>query len=180
MEACRRTLEDYNMKYLLAAAVLAIAIAPAASADPDPRLGTKACVVENARAFDPYAGDVGEWVGAQKSFILNVYDCDDALRRGIDFGDSSICENGSSTSRMMAIKTSIEDYEQYWGEARSTHVLQLVPAEFRSLSLRLSTFSHPIFRLYPDLQFEYLNLSTADTGGKSMLFTMTGTCADFQ
>lgn len=168
------------MKYLLAAAVLAIAIATAASAAPDPRLGTKACVVENAYWFDTTFGESGKYTPSQKSFILNVYDCGDALRQGTDLGASYICEDVSSTSPMLAIKTSLERFEFPWEASASTLNGELIPAEFRAHFTSAPIFNRATFRFHPDQRFELSYLQNPTNPDEPVLWWRSGTCADFQ
>lgn len=167
---------------LISTTMAAIAIAPSVSADTDPRLGTKACVVENARAFDPYAGKAALWDGAQRSFVLNVYTCEDVRRDKINLGYDDACPKNSGD--WLAIKTTIEGAERGWGGAASAVMIdgKRTPliAEFVSSIFELSVGNGPLFRLYPDQKFEFFKLSASTGTSKVAMFSMTGTCADFQ
>ena len=166
------------MKYLLTAAVLAIT---ATASYADPREGTKACIVDNARAFDPYTGTSALW-DTQKNFILNVYSCSDVRRLGIDLGYSDACP-GDYPWRL-AIKTTIRQWMTGWDGApyalSDNEQITPLTAEFRSSLSHVDTGHSPIFRLYLDQRFEFLLMSRADKTDNMVIFTMTGTCADFQ
>lgn len=168
------------MKRLIAA-IATIMLALPASADP--RLGTKACVVEHATAFVPSTGNSGLWNEAQKSFILNVYTCEEVRARNLDMGWESTCDQASPD--MLAIKSTLDDFKSGW-EHTTGHVTliegnrQLIVAEFRSSCMYADEYNRPILRLYPNLDFEFVRLSKSTASSTITAFFLIGTCADFQ
>lgn len=151
----------------------------------DPRLGTKACIVESALTFNPRSGTTAIWGESQKSFVLNVYSCDEALRKGIDLGSSEICQSGEADR--LAIKTTIHQWETGWQDAlskgpdvKNTDRTIPWPAEFQQSFYWLPHVNHPIFRLYPDLKFEFVRIAVTSGGDTAHIWTLAGTCADFE
>lgn len=176
------------MKYLSTSLAFTFLALQAAA---DARLGVKACVVENARWFDPESGDSGSWADAQKSFILNVYTCEDVHMRGIDVAhfNGVVCKQ--PFPRVFAITTSIKGWEKSWGDAvgsvptiingePSASMFDPVVAEFHSETFYLQNPNKPVLRLYPDLRFQFIQVSRTSDGKSTALWTLTGTCADIQ
>lgn len=167
--------------------ILGLIVIVTLQADADPRVGTKACVVENAHRFSPQTGQAGAWANDQKSFVLTVYACDDAKARGIDFANEEACKHGWPNT--LGIKTTITGWEDYWDSSPASgpqpnnieHLLT-VPAEFRTIVMWLPAANRPIFRLYPDLRFEFIRIASteSDPDGMNYIYTLTGTCADLQ
>lgn len=178
------------MKNLIATSALALV---ALQAGADPRLGTKACVVENARWFDPRSGEHGMWSDAQKSFVLNVYTCEEVSKREISIGtaDNERCEE--PLSNQLAITTSIEKFEHNWSEGLA-HITKRrfadgvwttepdrIIAEFHSHIWYWPNSNSPLLRLHPDLQFTFLSHGgSGSEADKFRIYSLTGTCADFQ
>lgn len=173
-----------SLKPIITLAAIALV---ALQAGADPRVGTKACVVENAHRFSPYTGQAGAWANDQKSFVLTVYSCDDAKARGINFSNEEACKHGWPNT--LGIKTTIKGWEDYWDsgpasgpDPENTARLITVPVEFRTIVVWLPAANRPILRLYPDLRFEFIRVAPteSDPDGMNYIYTLIGTCADLQ
>lgn len=166
---------------------------------PDPRVGTHACVVENAFVLDPATGESGRWSNHQKSFIVHVSTCSQALAPGfaVNFGRLAKESRAVATAsvvqqcqnpfpHMLVLTTTLRGDEMGWGTATAALVdaadgaaLKTAGGIFRNHSQSVAGTVGSTLALRSDLSFDLVKGDTATAGGGMKWWTMNGHCTPF-